>query len=180
MMITSSMSPIQLLQTRFHLHWRHKHFNSCCKEEHCKGNRDCAMFFVHILPWTQIHSHQFDTAKLLKINFWRSLRWQFPTIWTRQIFKISLLTSNHDGPLWVTKLMESLTEWPTTLSKLISTTGKYYKKYIKKGTLSNPTSRISYHLHSVYIKHILCISLLLIRDCCQMLWFSDDFKGNRS
>ena len=24
--------------------------------------------------WTQIHSHQFDAAKLLKINFWRSLR----------------------------------------------------------------------------------------------------------
>ena len=24
------------------------------------------MFFVHILPWTQIHSHQFDAATLLK------------------------------------------------------------------------------------------------------------------
>ena len=28
------------------------------------------MFFVHILPWTQIHSHQFDAATLLKIKIY--------------------------------------------------------------------------------------------------------------
>ena len=32
------------------------------------------IFFVHNLPLTQIHSHQFDAATLLKINLWRSLR----------------------------------------------------------------------------------------------------------
>ena len=32
------------------------------------------IFFVHILPLTQIHGHQFDAVTLLKINLWRSLR----------------------------------------------------------------------------------------------------------
>ena len=50
MMITSSLHPIQLFQTRFQLHCSHKHFNSCCKEEHFKSNRN---------PWTQIQMSNF-------------------------------------------------------------------------------------------------------------------------
>ena len=41
-----SMCPIQLFQTRFQLHCRHKNFNSCCKE-HLKGNRDRNVFCAH-------------------------------------------------------------------------------------------------------------------------------------
>ena len=67
MMITSRMCPIQPFQTMFQLHCRHKNSNSCCKEEHFKG--EAKMFFVHILPWTKIHSHQFDAATLLKKMF---------------------------------------------------------------------------------------------------------------
>ena len=47
MLITSSMCPIQLFQTRFQLYCRHKNFNSCCKEEHLKGNRDWNVFRAH-------------------------------------------------------------------------------------------------------------------------------------
>ena len=122
MMITSNMCPIQLFQTSFQLHCRHKHSNSCSKEEHLKDNRDCEMFFRHILPWNQIHSHQFDAATLLKINLWRSLRQRFPAIRTGPIFKIHPLGANHGGASWITKLMESLNKWLTTLSKLISIT----------------------------------------------------------
>ena len=47
MLITSSMCPIQLFQTRFQLHCRHKNFNSHWKEEHLKGNRDWNVFCAH-------------------------------------------------------------------------------------------------------------------------------------
>ena len=31
-------------------------------------NRDCEMFFMLILPWTQIHSHQFNATELFLKN----------------------------------------------------------------------------------------------------------------
>ena len=64
------------------------------------------MFFVHILPWTQIHSHQFDAATRLK-KYW------FQAIWTGQICKISPLGINHGRTSWVVKLMESMNKWLT-------------------------------------------------------------------
>ena len=79
-------------------------------------------FFMYILPRTQIHSHQFDAVALPKKNVWRSLRWQFRAIWTGQICKIYPLDANHVGASWVSKLVESMNKWPTTLSKLISIT----------------------------------------------------------
>ena len=60
------MCPNQLFQTRFQLYCRQKHFNSFDKE-HLKGESE--MFFLYILAWTQIHSHQFDVVKLLKKMF---------------------------------------------------------------------------------------------------------------
>ena len=83
-------------QTSFQLHCRHKHSNSCCKEEHLKGNRDCEIFFVHILTWTQIYQSPVSCSDS---TLWRSLRSQFQAIWTVQICKISSL--KHDGA-WCT------------------------------------------------------------------------------
>ena len=42
------------------------HFNSSCKEEHLKGNRDWSLFCAHFTMDRDSH-HQFDAATLLKI-----------------------------------------------------------------------------------------------------------------
>ena len=118
MMITSSICPIQLFQTRFQLHCRHRNFNSCCKEEYLNGNRYWNVFCAHftIDPDPQSPVWCSDT----NLKMFEGVR--FRAIWTSQICKIYLLGTNHGGTSWVTKLMESMNQWPTTLSKFISTT----------------------------------------------------------
>ena len=119
--ITSSMCPIQLFQTRFQLYCRQQHFNSFDKEEHLKGNRVWNVFLVHFSMDPDSQSPVWCSETTLK-NVWRSLRLRFRAIWAAQICKVSPLGTNHGGTLWVTKLMESMNKWPTTLSKFISTT----------------------------------------------------------
>ena len=72
-LITLSMCPIQLLQTRFQLHFRQNYFNSCCKEEHLKGNRDCRMFLC-----TFYHGPRFPVTSLMQRNYFRNL---FEEVW---------------------------------------------------------------------------------------------------
>ena len=109
-MTTSSMCPIQLFQTRFQLHCRHKKFNSCCKEEHLKGNRD----------W-------FTVTSLMQLHYFKKMFegvWDSNFEWSEQVkFAKFLCSVSTGGTSWVTKLMESMNKWPTTLSNLISTTG---------------------------------------------------------
>ena len=68
MIITSSMCPIQLFQTRFQLYCRQQHFNSFDKEEHLKGNRVWNVFLVHFSMDPDSQS-PFDVVKLLKKMF---------------------------------------------------------------------------------------------------------------
>ena len=110
-MITSSMCPINCFKQVFNCIADIKISILVAKKNTLKA-AETKKIFVHILPWTQIRSHQFDVATLLKKNTWRSLR--FWVIQTRQICKISPFP-------WVTNLMESMNKWPTTLSKLILT-----------------------------------------------------------
>ena len=72
MLITSSMCPIQLFQTRFQLHWTHKNFNSCCKEEHLKGNRDWNVLC------TFYHGPRFTVTSLIQQL---SLKKMFEGVW---------------------------------------------------------------------------------------------------
>ena len=49
-----------------------KQFNSCYKEEHLKGKRDCKMFFVHILPFTLTNLMQQNYFKKISEGVWDS------------------------------------------------------------------------------------------------------------
>ena len=74
MIINSSMCPIKLFQTSFQLHCRLFNFNSFCKEEQLKCNRDCVMFLRAQFTMDPDLKYQFDAATLLKINLLRSLK----------------------------------------------------------------------------------------------------------
>ena len=65
------------------------------------------MFFVHILPWTQSLMQRHYFKKCLKESV--------------------ILSDLNRSNLWITKLMESMNKWPTTLSKLILTTSKLFQ-----------------------------------------------------
>ena len=49
------------------------------------------MFFVHILPWSQIHSHQFDASVLLKKMF--EGVWDSDFEWSEQVKFVKFLRS---------------------------------------------------------------------------------------
>ena len=70
MMITSSMCPIQLFQTRFQLYCRHENSNSYCKEEHLKCNRGWNVFLAHFIMDPDLQSPVHNLK-----NLGRSLRW---------------------------------------------------------------------------------------------------------
>ena len=65
-------------------------------------------------------SHQFDAATLLKKKSFRESEIAISSDLNRS--SLQNFSANLVGASWVIKLMESMIKWPTTLSKLISTT----------------------------------------------------------
>ena len=96
------------------------------KKNNLKATETVKYFSCTFYHEPKFTSHQFDAATLLKINIWRSFRWQFRAIWKGQIYKFCPLGANHGSASWVTELMESMNKWPATLSKLISITGLHF------------------------------------------------------
>ena len=105
----TTCGPTQLFQASFQSHCRHKNFNSCFKEEHLKGNRDCErLFCAHFTMDQDSPVTSLIKQHYLKKNLWRSLRYRFQVIWTGQICNISLLKA-----LWITNSWNQwINYWP--------------------------------------------------------------------